>query len=93
MNRLTDDQLFNVVSTHCHNQIESMSMEELKDQLLEYRRAEYLAVDGKFDQLAVLESLVNEFHNDTDRVREFITANAVDVSEETAAEIIEEFMQ
>lgn len=95
MARLTDDQLYNVISVHLMDGIEQMTLEELKDLALEQRRSEYLAPDRKIDQNAVLEELCTRYDGDTDLVREFIhnrCLDCADVTPETLDAVIGEFM-
>lgn len=95
MARLTDDQLYNIVSVHHRDEIEQMTLEELKDLALEQRRSEYLAPDGKFDQSAILEALLGRFGGDTDQLRAFIftrCSDCADVTPRFLDDVIVEFM-
>lgn len=92
MEQLSQDQLFNVINKHVWDSVDRMSMDELKETAADQLQAEFLGPDGKFDQLATLEALLQEFDGDTDLMRGFIRSQCPDVSQDDLDEIITKFM-
>lgn len=92
MERLNQDQLFNVVNKHVWDCVDRMSKDELKETAADQLTHEFLASDGKFDQIAVLEALLTEFEGDTDLMRGFIISQCPDVKQEDLDPIIAKFM-
>jgi|LakMenE01Jun11ns_1017448.scaffolds.fasta_scaffold9529143_2 hypothetical protein len=79
-----------IAEAHCQRDVDSMSLDELRNAAMDSRMSELQNAAGGVSQDDLLDSLLMRFDGDTDLVREFMVENGADGAD--AEEAIAKFM-